>query len=69
MSCFTHSQYNLTLQYLNHNISSVDKWARKRNWKNRKKALKTTYQDNPEVFETEPSELHSDADREEDTMV
>ncbi|KAG1801205.1 uncharacterized protein BJ212DRAFT_1305117 [Suillus subaureus] len=36
--------------------------------KQKKRVLKTAYQGNPEVFETEPLELHSDADREEDTM-
>ncbi|KAG1829051.1 hypothetical protein DFJ58DRAFT_848828 [Suillus subalutaceus] len=33
-----------------------------------KRALKATYQDNPDIFEKEPSELLSDADRDEDTM-
>jgi hypothetical protein len=36
-------------------------------WK--KWALKATYQKNPDDFKKEPSELHSDADRDEDTMV
>jgi hypothetical protein len=37
--------------------------------KQKKRALKVTYQDNPDVFEREPSELLSDSDRDEDTMV
>ena len=37
--------------------------------KRRKKELRAAYQANPDVFEQEPSALHSDADREEDTMV
>ncbi|KAG2059431.1 hypothetical protein BDR06DRAFT_725976 [Suillus hirtellus] len=37
--------------------------------KQKKRALKVTYQENPDDFEKEPSELHSDADRDEDTMV
>ncbi|KAG1842711.1 hypothetical protein C8R48DRAFT_678958 [Suillus tomentosus] len=40
----------------------------KRLEKQKKRALKVTYQDNPDVFEREPSELLSDADRDEDTM-
>ncbi|KAG2086371.1 hypothetical protein BD769DRAFT_1681213 [Suillus cothurnatus] len=36
--------------------------------KQKKRALKVTYQDNPDVFEREPSELLSDSDRDEDTM-
>ena len=45
--------------------------ARKENRleKQKKKALKATYQNNPKVFEKEPSELLSDVDKEEDTMV
>jgi len=41
----------------------------KRLEKQKKRALKVTYQDNPDVFEREPSELLSDTDRDEDTMV
>jgi hypothetical protein len=38
--------------------------------KRRKKELRAAYyQANPDVFEQEPSALHSDADRDEDTMV
>ncbi|KAG1889975.1 hypothetical protein F4604DRAFT_1673484 [Suillus subluteus] len=40
----------------------------KRLEKQKKRALKATYQDNPDVFEREPSELLSDTDRDEDTM-
>ncbi|KAG1734203.1 uncharacterized protein EDB91DRAFT_1084113 [Suillus paluster] len=36
--------------------------------KQKKRVLKSAYQVNPEVFETEPLELHSDADREEENM-
>ncbi|KAG2108841.1 hypothetical protein BD769DRAFT_1392652 [Suillus cothurnatus] len=36
--------------------------------KQKKRALKVTYQDNPDVFEREPSELLSDSNRDEDTM-
>ncbi|KAG0704167.1 hypothetical protein DFH29DRAFT_997875 [Suillus ampliporus] len=41
----------------------------KRLEKQKKRALKATYQDNPDVFEKEPSELLSDSDRDEDTMA
>ncbi|KAG1876866.1 hypothetical protein C8R48DRAFT_768440 [Suillus tomentosus] len=34
----------------------------------KKKPIETTYQENPKVFDMEPAELHSDTDREEDTM-
>jgi uncharacterized protein YbcI len=37
--------------------------------KQKKKALKAAYQGHPDVFEKEPSELLSDMDRQEDTMV
>jgi hypothetical protein len=37
--------------------------------KQKKKALKAAYQAEPDDFEQEPSELHSDIDREEETMV
>ncbi|KAG1846302.1 hypothetical protein C8R48DRAFT_779533 [Suillus tomentosus] len=40
----------------------------KRLEKQKKRALKVTYQDNSDVFEREPSELLSDTDRDEDTM-
>ncbi|KAG2073877.1 hypothetical protein BDR04DRAFT_1115990 [Suillus decipiens] len=40
----------------------------KRLEKQKKRVLKVTYQDNPDVFEREPSELLSDADRDKDTM-
>ncbi|KAG1796663.1 uncharacterized protein HD556DRAFT_1441342 [Suillus plorans] len=40
----------------------------KRLEKQKTRALKVTYQDNPDVFEREPSELLSDTDRDEDTM-
>ncbi|KAG2132880.1 uncharacterized protein EDB93DRAFT_1255101 [Suillus bovinus] len=36
--------------------------------KQKKRALKATYQENPDDFENEPLELHSDTDRDEDTM-
>ncbi|KAG1879070.1 hypothetical protein F4604DRAFT_1923220 [Suillus subluteus] len=36
--------------------------------KQKKKALKVTYQDHPDIFKQEPSELHSDIDMEEDMM-
>ncbi|KAG2336403.1 hypothetical protein BDR05DRAFT_1005910 [Suillus weaverae] len=36
--------------------------------KQKKKALRATYEANPNGFEQEPSELHSDIDREEETM-
>ncbi|KAG2111753.1 hypothetical protein DEU56DRAFT_985303 [Suillus clintonianus] len=36
--------------------------------KQKKRALKASYQENPDDFEIEPSELHSDADHDEDTM-
>ncbi|KAG0696692.1 hypothetical protein DFH29DRAFT_1082778 [Suillus ampliporus] len=36
--------------------------------KQKKRALKATYQENPDDFENEPSELHSDTDHDEDTM-
>ncbi|KAG1775049.1 hypothetical protein EV702DRAFT_1047173 [Suillus placidus] len=36
--------------------------------KQKKRALKATYQDNPDDFEKEPSVLHSDSDQDEDTM-
>ncbi|KAG1850229.1 hypothetical protein DFJ58DRAFT_842503 [Suillus subalutaceus] len=36
--------------------------------KQKKKALKVAYQDHPDIFEQEPSELHSDIDMEEDMM-
>ena len=32
-------------------------------------ALQTAYHENPEEFEEEPAELHSEADIEEETMV
>ncbi|KAG1793159.1 uncharacterized protein HD556DRAFT_1443909 [Suillus plorans] len=57
------------IEYLNHNISFIDKWARKKRWKiGKKQVLKTAYQENPKVFDMEPVELHSDADGEEDAM-
>ncbi|KAG0700883.1 hypothetical protein DFH29DRAFT_876262 [Suillus ampliporus] len=43
-----------------------DKEKKSEKWK--KKVLKATYQADPNVFEQEPAELHSDVDREEDTM-
>ncbi|KAG2351946.1 hypothetical protein BDR07DRAFT_1494786 [Suillus spraguei] len=36
--------------------------------KQKKKALKAAYQNHPDGFEQEPSELHSDIDRQEDMM-
>ncbi|KAG1750474.1 uncharacterized protein EDB91DRAFT_1244055 [Suillus paluster] len=36
--------------------------------KQKKKVLKATYQADPDIFEREPSELHSNIDREEETM-
>jgi hypothetical protein len=37
--------------------------------KQKKKALKAAYQAEPDDFEQEPSKLHSNIDREEETMV
>jgi hypothetical protein len=52
-------------QHVTHRHEDKEKKLEKRC----KKELRAAYRANPEVFEQEPSALHSDVDREEDTMV
>jgi hypothetical protein len=70
----SHYYYGVMLHSLStvsetRNMAHRQATKEKRLEKQKKRVLKVTYQDNPDVFEREPSELLSDADRDEDTMV
>jgi hypothetical protein len=65
---FTHLQPHSTVSESQH-VAHRQEIKEKKSEKRKKKALKVTYQDHPDMFEREPLELHSDIDREEDMMV
>ena len=52
-------------QHVNHRREDSERKLERQ----RKKKLRANYQANPGVFEQEPEELHSEVDREEDTIV
>jgi hypothetical protein len=63
--------FSLTFSTVSETQNTVRRQATKdkKQEKQKKRALKKTYQENPDNFEKEPSVLHSDSDWDEDTMV
>ncbi|KIK43911.1 hypothetical protein CY34DRAFT_80984 [Suillus luteus UH-Slu-Lm8-n1] len=63
--------FSLTFSTVSETQNTVRRHATKdkQQEKQKKRALKATYQENPDDFEKEPLVLHSDSDQDEDTMV
>jgi hypothetical protein len=66
--CSTHSPSHSTVSKSQHVVCRQE-FKETQTAKQKKKALKAAYQGHPDVFEKELSELLSNIDRQEDTMV
>jgi hypothetical protein len=66
--CSTHSPSHSTVSKSQHVVPHQE-IKETRTEKQKKKALKAAYQGHPDIFEKELSELLSNMDRQEDTMV